>query len=421
MLTKSIAMRSMKQDKEKGGKGSGSGSSKGGNGSETTGNTVNVLGHKKGTQGNEDAHPNVHYESSHRLLQEIVMGLFADAELQDTNFQKKTIQAAKEEAEERIKEDNKDKTEGTQVLETGATDATGATGATETTHEGEVSGTKDRDGTNTQHTQQPPLRQKSMDDINARVADYSSLFHHESNRAMFVKLLNLQRSKVQDVGVGYNALSILMCNYLDCCAKQSDVRSAKMIMIMSETFYRNRKVITGSTVDAGTDESRRAALAADGRTDTREYLQTHIRQHEIWHNPHFWEEAFFMSCREEVRKHMERASEIASQDPAEFQRVYVNICFGQLGSYALNMINFGVSIDMTCTFIHKMCGVNNLTKEQRLMLIENAKNVAASAIEAGENRRGSVVAPKFASSGTPARSSSGVSSSQEGDEDVEYM
>ena len=129
-----------------------------------------------------------------------------------------------------------------------------------------------------------------------------------------------------------------------------------------------------------------------------------------------------MSCREEVVKHMERAAELAAQDPAEFKRVYVNICFGQLGSYALNMINFGVSIEMTRTFIEKMCSVNKLSNEQKDMLIENANAVHASALESNDMRRGSVVAPKFNESPRGVRSTSSSSVSVTSEEaDVEYM
>lgn len=131
-----------------------------------------------------------------------------------------------------------------------------------------------------------------------------------------------------------------------------------------------------------------------------------------------------MSCREEVVKHMERAAELAAQDPAEFKRVYVNICFGQLGSYALNMINFGVSIEMTRTFIEKMCSVNNLSNEQKDMLIENANAVHASALELNDVdvRRRSVVAPKFNDESPRGVRSTSKSVSVTSDEaDVEYM
>ena len=389
------------------------GGSSGGNSSNGS-NSSNSSNSSNGgnSNGKEDE---VHYASGHHLLKEIVMGLFQDAELHDTNFQKKVKQKKRVEPvvvvkekeivvaveeknvetkgdteDKEVAQNNENKEDTKETLET-----TQATVTTETENEKE-------------ELIAPPLLIKSIDDIHTNMETYSSLFHHESNRAMFVKLLNLQRSKVQDVSIGYDALSTLMCNYLDCCQKQSDVRSAKMIMIMSETFYRNKKIIDGTNDDS-----------SNGRTDTREYLQTHIRQHTIWQNPHFWEEAFFMSCREEVMKHMERATELATSDPVEFKRVYVNICFGQLGSYVLNACTFGFGIKNVHAFIEKMCSVNDLSQEQHQMLIENCNAVFKSA--KGLSKRGSIVAPKFCDSPNNSRATSDSILSERDSGELEYM
>ena len=83
------------------------------------------------------------------------------------------------------------------------------------------------------------------------------------------------------------------------------------------------------------------------------------------------------------------------------------------------MINFGVSIEMTRLFVEKMASVNNLSQDQKHMLMENANAVAMSAIAAGENRRDSVVAPKFSESESPRRTNASVGDG--GAEDVEYM
>ena len=205
---------------------------------------------------------------------------------------------------------------------------------------------------------------KSLEDVALRLEEFKRLFEDEDNRTMFVKLLNLQRSKVQDVGSGYDVLASLMQLNLDWCAKQSDVRTAKMVMIMSETFFRSR-----------------TEHPFDQRAEAREYLQSHIKSHPIWHNPHFWEEAFFMSCREEVVKHMTQVGGNSGVEQA-FKHVYSNICFGQMGSYALNMVNFGVSIKMTRGFITKMCDVNGIDAQQREMLLQNANDLHASAVVA---------------------------------------
>ena len=69
----------------------------------------------------------------------------------------------------------------------------------------------------------------------------------------------------------------------------------------------------------------------------------------------------------------------------EFKHVYSNICFGQMGSYALNMVNFGVSMKMTRGFITRMCDVNGIDVGQREMLLENANELHKTAIVARES------------------------------------
>ena len=71
----------------------------------------------------------------------------------------------------------------------------------------------------------------------------------------------------------------------------------------------------------------------------REYVETKVKMHPIWHNEHFWEEAFYMSTREEMAKHFSRRGSVSGA--AGGTDTYQLVCFGQLGSYSLSMINFG--------------------------------------------------------------------------------
>ena len=66
---------------------------------------------------------------------------------------------------------------------------------------------------------------------------------------------------------------------------------------------------------------------------------------------------------------------VRTQVEGKFSKFYKNILFGQLGSYALNMLNFGVALEVTLSFIRKLCVVNRIGDEKRMMLIENAKVV----------------------------------------------
>ena len=86
---------------------------------------------------------------------------------------------------------------------------------------------------------------------------------------------------------------------------------------------------------------------------------------------HFWEEAILLSVREEVKKTLNRMQKPGQK---EFNVAYQNICFGQLGSFALNMHNFGVSQEETEDFIYKMCLVIHLPDQMREMLLENSRS-----------------------------------------------
>jgi len=118
-------------------------------------------------------------------------------------------------------------------------------------------------------------------------------------------------------------------------------------------------------------------------------------------------------------KHMERATELATSDPVEFKRVYVNICFGQLGSYVLNACTFGFGIKNVHAFIEKMCSVNDLSQEQHHMLIENCNAVFKSA--KGLSKRGSIVAPKFCDSPNNSGATSDSILSERDSGELEYM
>ena len=38
-----------------------------------------------------------------------------------------------------------------------------------------------------------------------------------------------------------------------------------------------------------------------GESELREFVEVKVKRHPIWDNEHLWEEAFYMSTREEVR------------------------------------------------------------------------------------------------------------------------
>ena len=137
----------------------------------------------------------------------------------------------------------------------------------------------------------------------------------------------------------------------------SHLLSPSLRPFQSETFYRVQsqsvKVVAASTsgADGGPDSKggeegeggegggesgappRRQSITfsrSRGGSELREYVETKVKMHPIWHNEHFWEEAFYMSTREEMAKHFSRRGSVSGA--AGGTDTYQLVCFGQLGS-----------------------------------------------------------------------------------------
>ena len=138
----------------------------------------------------------------------------------------------------------------------------------------------------------------------------------------------------------------------------------------------------------------------DGEVPTsRQFIQTALVGHKMWRNLSFWEEAFYRSIRDEVRKAYGRqlaagnapaagggdgATTDASRAPAavvpdalrpdsrEWQYMYQQIVFGQLGSYAMNMRAFGVQDAAVDRVVRRLGHGNGLPEEYLQVLFSNA-------------------------------------------------
>lgn len=189
---------------------------------------------------------------------------------------------------------------------------------------------------------------------------------------LFLRELNQQRTKKQDVGEGYERLAGVMSIFLDYCHAVHDVDSAKMMMIMSETFYRPQPELN-------------ADASAEGSSGpARQFIQTALVGHKMWRSLSFWEEAFYRSIREEVKKTYGRqlaasggadgAVPVALQPGSrEWQYMYQQIVFGQLGSYAMNMRAFGVAEEAVDRVVQRLGHGNGLSEDYLQVLFSNAE------------------------------------------------
>ena len=169
------------------------------------------------------------------------------------------------------------------------------------------------------------------------VKSLEDLVTSQEGRDTFINGLNQFRSRKVDVGIGYERLGQVLWKTLDECSngEHNDVRSAKIIMMLSQTFYRNELPLppppaanSGNSADVTTatavrsngvqnkgsqsDEkggsvehgsncsdavSPRSSVSSSGTGEraTREYIKGMLREHRIWHhdNCRFWEQCLW--------------------------------------------------------------------------------------------------------------------------------
>ncbi len=66
------------------------------------------------------------------------------------------------------------------------------------------------------------------------------------------------------------------------------------------------------------------------------------------------------------------------QDPSEWQYMYQQMVFGQLGSYALNMRSFGVPKSKVDTLVRQLAVGNGLSTDMLQVLLANSDATSVS-------------------------------------------
>eukprot|EP00753_Platysulcus_tardus_P008106 PLAT15627.1.p1 GENE.PLAT15627.1~~PLAT15627.1.p1 ORF type:complete len:695 (+),score=292.88 PLAT15627.1:225-2087(+) len=176
------------------------------------------------------------------------------------------------------------------------------------------------------------------------------LFSTASGRACFVRSLNLQRSRSTCVAEGAPLLVLCMLSALDACVEQDDIAAAKKIMIMSETFFTTEK------------------------RGERVYVQRQVRRHPIWQDIGFWEAALSSTVAEEKRKspyiqQQREWSKLGKKEREDSIAWSKSMIFGQLGSFTVNMLAFGVSAADARVFVARNCERHYLSTEHSNMLM----------------------------------------------------
>lgn len=192
-------------------------------------------------------------------------------------------------------------------------------------------------------------------------------------RASTCYAMNNQRGKVSLLKhqEQFDGLCRVLESLLDGCDRESaDVASAKMVMMLAQTFY----VIKEEDKD---DESRSKRL----------YPKDKLSQHPIWLDEDFWVQALFqcvtdslsnsgVMVRVKVKKSdLNRAKtkmkwhDLRPVDRMDAASQVHAVIFAQLGALAHSMIEFGCSKEKACSFVRRLSVRHQLPLVQRTMLL----------------------------------------------------
>jgi len=184
-----------------------------------------------------------------------------------------------------------------------------------------------------------------------------SLFEQKWGRRCFSRILNQQRVRERQ-GL-LSECYVELCDLFECALieaeRHADYRCAKHLMLMSITFYRH------------------------GEDGLQEFIQNALVNSEkitIWKEIIFWEEIYYDTLLQETNNIMEehkRWKQLPKEQQEEVILREKNFVFGQLGSYSVSMIGFGISVHQAEDFIKKHCKINMLPEEQKKMLLDNLK------------------------------------------------
>jgi len=143
------------------------------------------------------------------------------------------------------------------------------------------------------------------------------------------------------------------------CDISQDYSTAKSLMHMASTYYRN---ING----------------------VNDYIQSRLRNMELWERPRYWDFALYDAVSVERNKQESTARDWLKMRPHEQTEHLArehSIFFGQLGSFIILMISFGMDREDVRSFVSKQCVANGIDPEDCTLLLRNvddaADNIAA--------------------------------------------
>ena len=203
-------------------------------------------------------------------------------------------------------------------------------------------------------------------------------------RDAFVIAFNKFRSKQVDVGDGYYHLGAVIWECLAHCQSYHDVHSAKIIMMLSQTFYmlgesREKKEVTKACDDKSDEDEDEDDDDDDdddekGRAAQRRYLREILIGHPLWKESRFWEGALWQLVLEQLQTIPNSDIPWHDVDVVErelaVQRVHA-VIFSQVMAIIHSMLELGCTKARTKELVYRMSVIHQLTETQRHSLIRH--------------------------------------------------
>jgi len=189
-------------------------------------------------------------------------------------------------------------------------------------------------------------------------------------RASTCYAMNNHRGKVTQLHSEeqFDGLCRVLNSLLDGCDRESaDVASAKMVMMLAQTFY----IVKEEDINS------------EDRTK-RIYPKDELCSHPIWLDEDFWVQALFqcitdslsnsgVMVRVRVRKsaanNKMKWHDLIPGDREDAASQVHAVIFAQLGALAHSMVEFGCSVEKACHFVRRLSVRHQLPLSQRAMLL----------------------------------------------------
>jgi len=175
------------------------------------------------------------------------------------------------------------------------------------------------------------------------VNDIIEIVETDEGRSAFVACLNQFRSKQVNVGISFGWLGAVLWTVLDFCHGYNDIHSAKIIMMLAQTFYYRDCDVHEQTGSVSEKAATAATAAIDGeedddegegqrKTDDRIYLTVLLTSHSLWRDPKFWEQALWTCVIEQLSAmpHQKLWYDMSKEERERAVRMVHDVTFSQV-------------------------------------------------------------------------------------------